>query len=1117
MNTTTPHSLIGRDLEFDRLMSGVEGARSSGRGTLFLISGEPGIGQTRLAEAFTERAEADGLPSVWGRCWENPGAPPYWPWAQALRALTTRHEGGELAHQLGGVGDWIAELVPELRQRLPGIEPVGSLRSEQARFALFDAVATYLRTFSDQAPLVIVIDDLHAADSESLAMLDFVARSLREAPVVIVVAYQDAAMRARTDVEKLFRDLAVRGRQLPLGGITEDDVGRIVEAEAGASVPRELVHALHVTTEGNPLFAGEVARLLSSEGQLAAWESDEAGRLPLPDTVRETIRRRLEPLGPAVVYALKTAAVIGREFRLATLERVVTGDSCVALVDAARGRGIVSDVPRSVGLFRFTHGLMRETLYAELTTAERIDLHRDVGRALEEVHGDDPQHLAELAHHFAEAAPAGYSEQALEYAERAGGEAMRILAYERATQLFELASEVEEQLPYDAARHARLLLQLGMARTRAGDPAARPTLLAAAECARAVNDSGMLAQAALGIHVFNLTPGVPDDSAIGLLEEAIERLGPADSAHRARLLARLATALYYRWGTAERRDALVTEAVAMARRLDDPATLAYVLSNGQLGTWGPDTTERDLDWVDELLVLTEEAGNAELALQTRTRQIDYLLELDDMVGADIALLALARTAAESPEPRAPAYLHLQRARRAAIEGSYAEAEESNAEAKRLGLAIEDRMLQLLAAAQLSMLRWTQGRIGEMEKLVRGFADAAPAIVGWRAALARVYCAVGRDEEARRELERLDQRGFASLPRYNGWLNMMALLSEVCAHLDDASRARAVYQLLLPFERRNIVTAQCVFDGPAARYLGILATTMCEWDAAARHFDVARVAAERQHARPFTALIDIEEARLLTRRAGPGDAGRAAALLDEAQAIAGELQMDAIVARAEQARAQAPPEAPGQAPPADHSVASVSGEMRWEGDVWTLHLDGRSVHIRDSKGVRCLATLLSNPGVEIHSLQLAGVPSRGTSAAASAAASLTATGSGDAGPILDPQAKAAYRRRLDELREELDEAEAFNDPERASRARAEMDFIAAELAGAVGLGGRDRRTSSNAERARVAVTKAVRATLKRISEMDQDLGAELGATVRTGTFCVYEPDRHRPVEWMVERG
>jgi tetratricopeptide (TPR) repeat protein len=1116
MQHAQPQSLIGRDRELEQLEGGLADARA-GHGSLFLVTGVPGIGKTFLAEALSERANAEGMLTVWGRCWENPGAPPYWPWVQTLRAVIDARDATALQQEVGGGADWIAEIVPELLEQIKGIEPLGSLRSEQARFALFDAVSTFLRNVSASDPVLVVLDDLHAADRESLALLDFIVRSLSQAPVVVVGAYQEAAARARPEVEKLFGALVVKSRHVVLSGVEESGVGLIVEEQTGTAPPPELVRELYATTEGNPFFAGEVARLLAAEGQLAAWTG--GGRVPLPDTVRGTIWRRFEPLGLPGVELLKAAAVIGRDFRIGTLEKVVSErDSLIELLDRARGAGLVNEAPGANGRFRFTHGLIRDALYADLTTAEHLRLHRMVGEALQSVHGEDPEHLAELAHHFAEAAPGGNAEQALEHAARAGREAMRVRAYERAAELFELGLDVSEHLAFDAYRNTELMLALGLARTRADDPAARETLLSAAEGARSVNQPELLAQAALGIHVFNLSPGVPDDVAIALLEEALERLGPDDSALRARLLARIATALYYRFGTAERRDAMVTEAVSMARRLDDPATLAYVLINGQLATWGPDTTERDLDWVEELLVLTEEAGNTELALQTRTRQIDYLLELDDLVGADIALLALQRTAAESPDPRARAYLPLQLARRAALEGRYAEAEEWNAEAASVGNAIEDRMVQLLAVAQLTMLRWTQGRIGEVEELVRRFADAAPGIVGWRAALSRIYCALGREAEARRELERLDQMGFGNLPRYNGWMNMMALLSETCAHLGDVPRAGAVYQLLLPFERRNVVTAQCVFDGPVSRFLGILAATIGDWDAASRHFELARNASARIHARPFVALTGIDEAQMLAARDRPGDRQQALKLLDGAQEVATELGMDRVVERAVRVWdeiGEVTADRTESAPPEPHPATPTTARMRWEGDVWTFDFDGHAIHIRDSKGVRYLAMLLESPGIEIHCLELAapvpdarGRPDHG--------ADLSASSGGDAGPALDREAKTAYRRRLEELREELDEAESFNDPERAARAREEMDFLARELAGAVGLGGRDRKTASSAERARVAVTKAVRATLKRIGEMDSDLAHELVATIRTGTFCIYEPDRRRPVSWEVLR-
>ncbi len=479
-------SLIGREKELEQLGAGLTEARG-GRGSLFLVTGVPGIGKTRLAEALSERAEAEGMLVVWGRCWENPGAPAYWPWAQALRSLISRRDVDALEQELGGGADWIAEIVPELRERVTGIEPLGPLRSEQARFALFDAVSTFLRNVTTSEPLLVVLDDLHTADRESLALLEFIVRSLSEAPVVVTAAYQDAAARARPEVEKLFGALAVKGRHVALAGVGEEHVGLIVEEETGEAPPPELVQALYSTTEGNPLFTGEVTRLLAAEGQLAAWAGSEpGGRFPLPDTVRETIWRRFEPLGGAGTEMLEAAAVIGRDFRLGTLARVVDCDqeSLIELVDEARLAGLVVEVAGAIGRFRFTHGLIRETLYAELTTAERIRLHRGVGEALQEVHGDDPEHLAELAHHFAEATPGGDAERALEYAARAGREAMRVLAYERAAELFELALDVNEQLSFDLERHAGLMLALGIAQTRGGDPSARDTLLAAAASAR---------------------------------------------------------------------------------------------------------------------------------------------------------------------------------------------------------------------------------------------------------------------------------------------------------------------------------------------------------------------------------------------------------------------------------------------------------------------------------------------------------------------------------------------------------------------------------------------------------------------------------------------------------
>jgi FHA domain-containing protein len=193
-------------------------------------------------------------------------------------------------------------------------------------------------------------------------------------------------------------------------------------------------------------------------------------------------------------------------------------------------------------------------------------------------------------------------------------------------------------------------------------------------------------------------------------------------------------------------------------------------------------------------------------------------------------------------------------------------------------------------------------------------------------------------------------------------------------------------------------------------------------------------------------------------------------------------------------------------------------LRREGDVWAFECDDKAVRLRDSRGVRCLGVLLQNPGIQIHALELGGLGTEGRSRPAErpeGADPMLAASGDDAGPLLDAEAKVAYRRRLDELREDLEEAEMLNDPERASRARAEIDFLGSELASAIGLGGRDRKAASNTERARVRVTRAIRSTIKRIAEHDPILGRELSNTIRTGTFCVYEPDPGRPVFWRVE--
>jgi hypothetical protein len=564
---------------------------------------------------------------------------------------------------------------------------------------------------------------------------------------------------------------------------------------------------------------------------------------------------------------------------------------------------------------------------------------------------------------------------------------------------------------------------------------------------------------------------------VGLLEEALDCIGPGESELRARLLVRLAVQLYDRRGATERRRELVDEAIAMARSVGDPATLAYVLNNAQLATWSPDTREEALAWSREVIELAERTGDIELVRGTHNRQVDFLLEIDDLAGADLQIEALDRIVSDRPEPRARAQLAAQRARRAMIEGHFEDAARLTDEAAELGARAGDTTMAVVAGGLRWIAAWMHGRVGEMEAVTRRFADALPGMYAWRAALARVYWDLGREAEARREYDRLAADDFAVIPRNDSWLFSLAMLAEVAERLGDVERAATLTELLAPFADRNVMTIHSIYAGPVARYLGLLAATRQDWEEAERQLEAARTAAERIGARPILDKLDADAERIASARDAAG----------------------------------APP-----ARAARDEPAPTAASLRREGDMWVFDYGGSAVRMRDSKGLRYLARLLESPGVEIHALELAGGGNGGAGDAAAAAdAGLSADSGEGAGPLLDAEAKAAYRARLEDLRAELEEAESFNDPERAARAREEIEFVGRELAGAVGLGGRDRTTGSNAERARVNVTRSIRTLIKRIHDYDANLGRELEATVRTGTFCAYEPDPRRPVSWSIE--
>jgi hypothetical protein len=1126
--------LLGRGRELGELMAALDDARA-GRGGVVLLGGEPGIGKTRLARALGERAREAGAQVAWARGWDGGGAPAFWPWLQVLRALSEDRPDDRLIAALGAGARRVAQISPELRARLGLAEIAEPAESEQARFALFDAVAVFLRNVAGDAPVVVLLDDIHTADLPSLLLLAFLARAIGDCPVLVVTTHHEAGPKRGPEVEGVFGELSRFGRRIELRGLDDADLRRLIAHRSGADPPDELVSSLAAVTEGNPFFSDEVVRLLVAQSRAGA-PLHPGARVPLPDGVRDAIRRRLQPLSAATREVLEIASVAGRGFRVATLERAagIGRAELLERLDEALAQHVLAEAPSQAGSFRFAHGLIRETLYNDLSAIRRARLHGAVGEALERA-GNSAHRpgagLLELAHHFIEAAPAGDARRALDHAERAGHEALRVLAYEQAADLFDAALRALDLTgEQDERRRGELILARGQAQMHAGEDAGRGTLLDAVAIARALPDHDLLGRAALSLGGFGLSPGIVDDQLVTVLEEALAAIDPADSALRARLLVRLAVAIYW-CNEPDRREALVGEAVSIARRLGDPATLAFVLDQGRIATSGPDTLERELAWAHELFALAEDVGDHELAVRARVWHIDLLLELDDLPAADMAIAALDRIATDVRDPRARSYIPLHRARRALMEGRAEDAQRLIDEGVQLAWSLQDSTVPILAGAQLFSLRRAQGRLGELEGAVRQFADSLPAMPAWRCALAVLYLDDGRAGEARRELEHLAAEGFADVPRDNVWMLTMALLAELCEGLGDGERAAQVQALLEPFERRNVVSPEGIFGGPVTRYLALCAAARADWDAARDHMRAAREAAERLSLGPMLALLALDEARILARRNGPGDAEAACRLLAEARERSAALGVPVLGPKLERVERQVgatPGGANGSgataeaAPGPPDPGAALVASLRREGDVWRIEFEGRTLYVKDAKGLRHLGLLLGHPGVEFHAVDIVGaagglVAGGGRAEATAAGPDLEIRREGDAGALLDSQAKREYRARLEDLRADIQEAEEFNDPERAARAREEMAFIAQELSSAVGLGGRDRRAASNAERARVNVTRAVRGAIRRIAAEDGSLGRELETTVHTGYFCRYEPDPRRPVTWQVDGG
>jgi tetratricopeptide (TPR) repeat protein len=901
--TWTDSEFVGRSLELARLRAAWVRARAGQRRAV-LVTGEAGIGKSRLAAELTTLAERAGATVLLGRCDGRPGVS-YLPFRTALGPYLSHYPTERLPSLLGPRGGELVRLWPELARRVPGLPGPSKASPEGEHHLLFEAVVGLLDAVAAGSPVVLAVEDLHDADVPSLLLLRHLVLAPHPAALLVVATYRDDGS-ADDGLDDTVADVirTPGGELLALGGLDVGEVAAFAEGAVGVplgSAGATLARALHERTGGNPFFVGELLRHLAERGMLAGADLTRTAVGPavddVPLPVRRVVGQRLSRLGAPVVRALEAVAVIGHQADLTLLARVVDlgYDELVSALDVAVRAKVLQVRPGVPGRYAFTHAIVSDHVYTGLPAARRARLHRRVGEELERLAGGAGR-IGELANHFALGAEAGGAAKAAEYAGQAGDQAFAQLLYEEAAHRYQQALTALER-GSSSARQDELLLALGAAWTNVGNiERASTAYLRAADAARAAKSAEGMARAGLGLGGPTSFWSLQVDGAVAvaLLREALAALDEADVSLRARVLARLGGWLWVQAvmaGSPGADLAPFEEAVALARRAADPATLALVLADRAHALSAISlarTTKLDdaLASSAELVALAARIGDGNLTYKATLTRGEALLSAGDLDGLE-RLFAAGGLPAESRQVPYHGWLSMAaRTTVASLRGDFAAAERLAAQALERGKETIGEQPALLGnTIQLVVLRWLQGRHDDVLGILREQART-PSRAGWDRLLP--LACVGRgDQEAVRA-----QLAAAAADDFGGPRSVVELvaLTGACAMLGDPGAAKRLYDLLLPLEGWHLSVAVTVYLGSADHHLGVLAATSGCWEGAERHLFDALTAHRRLGARPWFALSAQALAGMLRGRAGPGDHDRAEQFDASARAASAPLGM-----------------------------------------------------------------------------------------------------------------------------------------------------------------------------------------------------------------------------------
>jgi len=878
-------------------LKALSGEVGRGAAQIVLVEGEAGIGKTTLVRRFAELAAGSAYAVVRGQSDSDCGAPPYWTWIQVLRELLVRPEIAAVRRRAPHSLRTVTRLV---RSEAVG-EPL--VAAHDRRLWLFDDVAEVLRLFASACPLLIVLEDLQAANEDSLILLRFLARHLEATRTMLLGTFRRAAFSDDPSFTATLSEL----RRLPcftemvIGGLSEEDITALVGRRASTRLVREFQRR----TGGNPLFLKEILRHAASRFAPDWFARDDAApalqRELAPPGIRDLVAQRVGRLDPNTRAIFDAAAVLGERFELQDVARLAgrTASAIDADMETLLAQGFFQ-ANRHPTAREFTHPIVREAALELLAPRRSQQLHDKAVRHLERAGDERVGRLPQLAYHAFAALPLGSIDKAVRHGQAAAAHAASRFAYEDAAGLYRqtLAAAALRRRPAMEER-AELLVALGEVSSRTSEQTtARAAAIDGFRMAQRQRRPDLCARAAcaLGPALLPLQPGTVDEQRVDLLEEALRVIPSRDKAQRIRVYAELAVALY--WSADSSRGLAVAEtAVALARRLGQPAPLAHALYARCMAQWRPSAGRADAASVREAIRVADRAGEGDLAMACAVRLGHVLAEGGDLDGLDRLTANLEQRAERLGYPHARLWPLIFQASRLTRQRQLAAAEAAIDRVRAVASEAWEPAGEPYCAFLLGLLRLEQGTFEGLLEVFDRLATWVPDLPV-EAPLPLILAGVGEIEKASRTYDQLVAHRPWESSDHMGTIVSLTMLAACAARFEDPETAAGIYPVLAPHAGEYAVVASVAgLLSPVTHTLGELCGTIGRYDEAVAYFARAIEECRRAELHSDAVRTQLAWARVLVRRNARGDQRRARALGREAQRRAEALAMPLLVADA----------------------------------------------------------------------------------------------------------------------------------------------------------------------------------------------------------------------------